>query len=321
MSFFRSVLGDIPHSLMGVTYSHEHLWLNSPRLASHYPELLLRDFDLILAELDSLFQLGVQTCVDAMPGRSGRDTEKLKQLSKQSQVSIIASTGVHLEAYYQPDDPVLAWNRDDLARYFLGEIEVQTEESPAVRAGCIKLASSGSRLTDQERERFIAGAIAQAKTGCPILTHTEKGEAALEQVEILLAHGAVPEGIILSHLDRRPDPGYHREVLSTGVTLEYDSCFRWSKDKSDPQSFGPEPGKNPTLDLLVELLPEYPVQFVIGMDAAKSSLWESYGGTPGHLFLITKFKELLHERGLLSDLIDGLFILNPARAYRFHRSL
>jgi phosphotriesterase-related protein len=174
-----------------------------------------------------------------------------------------------------------------------------------IKAGVIKVAGSRFRLSDLERRNFYAAGRAQQATGCPILTHTEQGTAALEQIRILKDAGADLSHVVLSHLDRNSDIEYQREVLGTGVRLEYDSAFRW---KGEP---------NWTFDHLLNLSPEFPESFVLGMDAAKNAYWESFGGHPGLGFLVEEFAPRLLRGGLSQELIDRIFVHNPANAYSF----
>jgi phosphotriesterase-related protein len=221
---------------------------------------------------------------------------------------IVAATGLHLRLYYPADHWYDTIGEEELTELFIDETENGVTDfgtSLDAKAGVIKVAGSLDRLTDLERRNFRAAGLAQRATGCPILTHTEQGTAALEQVAILLECGAEPKHIVLSHLDRSFDLGYLREVLSTGVKLEFDSAFRW---KEDP---------NHTLDLLVELSPEFPTSFVLGMDAARQSYWSSFGGKPGLGFLITMFRPMLLEAGLCPALVDKLLVDNPREAYEF----
>ncbi len=129
------------------------------------------------------------------------------------------------------------------------------------------------------------------------------GEGALEQVETLTRHGVAPERIVLSHTDRKPDFGYHHEILSTGARVEYDSGFRWKGEE------------NPTLDLLERFLPEFPEQIMLGMDAARPAYWISYGGGPGLDFLLTTFTGMMRERGISDELWQRIFLTNPVQAY------
>src|SRR5690606_8214997 len=101
---------------------------------------------------------------------------------------------------------------------------------------------------------------------------------------------------------------YHRAVLGSGVRLEYDSAFRW-----------PAGQPNPTLQLLIALLPDYPDQIMLGMDAARRSYWMQYGGSPGMTFLYTTWVETMRNAGIDDAHIRRLFQTTPAQAYTFTR--
>jgi phosphotriesterase-related protein len=153
---------------------------------------------------------------------------------------------------------------------------------------------------------FRAAATAHRATGAPILTHTEEGTRALEQIALLREAGADLEHVVLSHTDRKADIEYHRAILQSGVRVEYDSAFRWK---------GEQP--NPTLELLRVLMAEFPNQIMLGMDTARRSYWKSYGGAPGISFLLTDFRRLMHEAGVSDNSIKRIFVDNPAQAYAF----
>jgi len=121
----------------------------------------------------------------------------------------------------------------------------------------------------------------------------------------LIEHGADPDHIVLSHCDRQPDPRYHRDLLATGVRLEYDAAFRWHE----------RPG-NPTVDLLAALAPEYPGQLMVGMDLARRRYWRGHGGAPGLAWLMTELPGLLQDAGLRPPQIEWLLADNPRHAFR-----
>jgi phosphotriesterase-related protein len=246
--------------------------------------------------------------IDAMPIDSGRSADDLAEVSRRTEVQIVAATGLHLRLYYPPDHWYDRIDEDALTARFVDEIENGVTDEGRVstsRAGVIKVAGSLDRLTDLERRNFAAAGQAQRITGCPILTHTEQGTAAFEQIRLLQGGGADLKHVVLSHLDRCDDAGYHREVLATGVRLEYDSAFRWKGER------------NPTRALLLELAPEFSDSLMLGMDAAKPAYWSSFGGKPGLAFLISEFGPALVDGGLTADLLDGIFVRNPASAYSF----
>ncbi|NJK92045.1 MAG: hypothetical protein HC904_09600 [Blastochloris sp.] len=215
------------------------------------------------------------------------------------------------------------WSRfyegEELVSLFVAEIEEGMDEydysGPVLRrsesrAGIMKVASSRDRLTSRERELFRVAAEVQKRTGCPIMTHLDEGTAGEEQIFLFQQEGVRLDRVMLCHADRKPDVGYHRALLSAGVTLEYDSAFRWEKQGRKD---------NPTLELLGLLLPEYPGQLVLGMDAARPAYWSSYGGGPGLEYLWKVFREKMLEQGLTGKQVQALFVENPARVLTFVR--
>jgi 5-phospho-D-xylono-1,4-lactonase len=117
--------------------------------------------------------------------------------------------------------------------------------------------------------------------------------------------------VIISHTDRKPDATYHKEILSTGVMLEYDSAFRWGEGEG-----------NPTLALVLTMFAEgFGRQILLGMDAARKKYWRAGGGSPGLRFLLRDFVPRLQSGGLRQQDIDAIFIHNPKRCYSFDSNL
>lgn len=309
----RTILGDIPPSELGVCYAHEHIVIDRGYATDRHPAFLLNDPDRIVRELRAFRAAGGASMIDSMPCDCGRNAALQAEVSRMSGVRIVVPTGLHLPQYYDSGHWSFHYNVDQLAALFAADvcdgIDRYDYSGPLVerlehRAGLIKIAT-GPAFTPREERIFAAAAEAHRRTGVPILTHTEQGELGMEQAERLSALGVDLSRVTLSHLDRKPDPAYHREVLSTGVNLEYDSAFRWKRET------------NPTRDLLLELYPEFPSQLMLGMDAARSAYWKAYGGSPGLTFLLDTFRPQLLHAGLAEADLQAIFVANPARAYAF----
>ena len=273
------------------------------------PDFLLDSVELAAAELTQFKADGGSAMIDSMPG-GGRNAAKLAEVSRRSGVHIVCPTGLHLKKYYPEDHWGGRLTVEALANVFISEINEGIDANDLAgpvskrlpqRAGLIKIASGLDRVDEQERRVFEAAAIAHRRTGCPILTHTEQGTAAMQQVALLREFDVDIAHVTLSHTDRKPDVKYHRDILQSGVNVEFDSAFRW------------KPGQgNPTLDLLRALFAEFPNQLMLGMDAARRGYWKSYGGAPGMSFLLTDF-----SRHLTPEMHRQVFINNPARAFAF----
>ena len=318
VSFIRTVLGDIAPSALGICYAHEHLIIEGEIIAVRFPELLLDSVEHACRELETFRRAGGRAMIDTMPWGAGRNVRKLAEISRRTGIHVVAPTGLHLPKYYKEGHPRFRLDADGLADVFVAEIDdgIDTNErsGPHVeqlphRAGVIKVASGGDRLDAHEKTVFTAAAAAHRRTGAPVLTHTQHGQAALEQVEILGKGGVDLRHVVLSHTDRNANVSHHRAILKTGVNVECDGAFRWKTGE-----------RNGTLDLLVALLPEFPDQIMLGTDAARRAYWRSYGGGPGLDFLLAEFSRRMREAGIGENLLRKVFVENPARTFAFLRS-
>lgn len=315
MTLVRTVLGDIEPAALGITYAHEHLVIDGGRPVLMEPDFDLSDVDAMVAEVGAAVELGLGAVVDAMPCDAGRNARKLAEISRRTGVHVVAPTGLHHDRYYGPAHWSHRIEVEELAELFVADIEVGVDKNdysgPVVdrtteRAGVIKVAGSEDGLTDRDRRLFEAAAIAHGRTGAPILTHCERGTGALEQVDCLRDHGVSLEHVTLSHVDKVVDRGYHREIASTGATVEYDGSFRWT-DRP-----------NGTLQLLEWMAEDDRLdRVVMGMDGARRGYYAVYGGSPGLTWLLDGFSAMLDERGIGPERRRRLFVENPARAFAF----
>lgn len=314
MNFARTVLGDIDPAEMGITYSHEHIVIENSFPVLQNPDFLLNDTKRISEELREVYAAGGRTMVDTMPAACGRNVLKLAEVSRRSEINIIAPTGVHLPVYYPPNHWQFYLSEDQLTQLFIDDVEIGIDKydysAPIVqrtthKAGLIKLASGDEPFDDNLNKIFRAVVATHKKTGVPILTHSNAGMQAIEQADLFYRLGVDLTHVVISHMDRCKDLSYHKALMQTGVRVEYDSAFRW------------KPGdENFTFTLLEKLLPDYAGQITVGMDAARHTYWKSYGGGPGLAYLLTDFVKELHERGL-AEHQQKIFVENPKQLYTF----
>jgi phosphotriesterase-related protein len=316
MTFIRTVLGDVPATELGLTYSHEHIIIDEGYSTLENPDFILNDLDKISAELSDFYARGGRSVIDTMPADCGRNAEKLAEVSRRSQVNIVAPTGIHLEKYYPADHWRYRLSEDQMAQLFVDDIEIGIDrhdygcpivERTAHRAGMIKLATGDEPITPHQEKIFGAVVQAHLRTGAPILTHTNFGRHALAQAALFAKLGADLSHVVLSHVDRNKDLAYHHDLMQTGVRVEYDSAFRWKNGE-----------ENWTYVLLEKILPAYPCQVTLGMDMARSSYWKHYGGKPGLCFLLETIPGILAQFGL-ENLWQAIFYDNPAQLYSFKK--
>lgn len=314
----RTVLGDIQPEDFGVCYAHEHIIIDDNVATMRFPDFRLDSVENGIAELSQFHADGGRAMVDSMPCDSGRNVLKLAEISRQSNVHILCPTGVHCAKYYDEGHWSHHYSVAHLTELFTADIEQGIDrfdysgpiiERTAHRAGLIKIATSEPELSTRAKRIFEAASITHCQTGAPILTHVEQGDGALQQAQFLADHGVNLSKVVLSHTDRKPDIHYHRDILQTGVRIEYDSAFRWQS------------ATNPTLDLVMELIGDFPDQIMLGMDAARPTYWKSYGGSPGLSFLLNEFSQQMRSRGLSEQQWQRIFVSTPADAYNINPKL
>lgn len=299
----RTVLGDIEPSELGATYAHEHLIIDSPTVAREWPHIHLPSTNDAIEEVSLCEGAGVGAMIDAMPTGSGRNLEKLADVSRATGVHVVATSGMHTAKYY----PGVEWagdGADALASRFVDELQ---NGVAGVRTGILKVATSGPIPSASERELFRAAAMVHAETHVPVLTHCEEGEGALSQLELLREAGVPLESVIISHTDKVPDPGYHREVLASGANVEYDQALRQHLT-----------GSSATAILVAQMWEEgFGSQILLGTDGARRTLWTALGGTPGLAWLRLGFPSVLATHGLSEEQVETMFVSNPARVLAF----
>jgi phosphotriesterase-related protein len=306
-TFIRTVLGDIEPDQLGVTYMHEHLIIDSPIVAKDFPHIHLPSESEAISELNLCKKVGVASILDCMPLGSGRDAKKLLRISESTGVNIISATGLHHDRYYTNDDFLEKASAEQLAELFLRDIN-EGMDGTSAKAGAIKVVTSGPKIKDREAKLFEAAAIAQAESGAPVLSHCEHGTGAIEQLELFDKLNIPLSRVILSHTDKQADLGYHHEILSSGVSVEYDQSIRQAVDT------------NPASAQLTAAMvgAGFINQIMLGTDGARRSLWSSLGGNPGLAWLYSGWSLKLIESGLSKEDLKRIFVTNPARALKFH---
>ncbi|MBT8201989.1 MAG: TatD family hydrolase [Acidimicrobiia bacterium] len=312
----RTVLGDIDPAHLGAAYMHEHLIIDSPLVADRMPHIHLPSVDDATTEVDACKRAGVGAMVDTMPAASGRNVGALAEISRRTGVHILAVTGLHTAKYYPGRPWAQEASPETLADLFTADIEVGIDrydytgpvvERTSHRAGVIKVVSGGPSIDDRNRRLFEAAAEVHRRTGAPVLTHCEEGRGAVEQVELMRDLGMPLERVVLSHTDKVPEAGLHKELLSSGVNLEYDQALRQADDPAPP-----------TARLLAEMIGAgFLGRLMLGTDGARRTLWTSLGGRPGLAWLLTGFAGVLDKAGVDEAARHQLMVENPARFLAF----
>jgi phosphotriesterase-related protein len=271
--FVESVTGVIPLEAIGICDAHNHLWIEKVE-GNQLGSPILNNFDPIKNELIYYRRSGGSTIVDCQPGGCGRDGRVLKQLSLDSGVQIISVTGFHLPKYYPSDFWLYQASADQAKTYFISEIKrglVETLQlKTPVKAGLIKIACQ-SRFQDTPQALLEAAADTCLETGIAIEAHTEKGSEAEIFVDFFLGRGVPAERLVICHIDKRPDFSLHHDLATTGILLEYDTCYR--------PKYEPEKNLWPLIQKMIAAGLENSI--ALATDMAEIELWSLFGHGPG----------------------------------------
>ena len=313
MRVVRTVLGDVESGRLGTCWAHEHLVIDGGVAKLVNPEISLQRVEDAVDELAPCVAAGLQAVVDAMPADAGRNVVKLAAISRRSGVHVVAATGLHHARFYGERHWGELLEPEELADLFVADVQDGIDahdcNGPVVRrtphrAGVVKVAGSTDGPSPRDRRIFQAAALAVARTGTALLTHCEGGTGGVAQLELLDRLGLPLHRVILSHTDKVPDRGYHRELLAAGAWLVYDQGLRSPDTTARLVGWMVEDGHQDRL--------------LLGTDGARRSLWSVLGGSPGLAALATQLgRRLAAELG--SAVMDRIWVANPAAALELRR--
>lgn len=220
MPLFKTVLGDISESDLGVTLAHEHICCFS----EYAYQMVGKDYldKNALADTGTVYlkelkkKYGLATFVDCTPINIGRDVELLKRISEQSEINIICSTG-----FYYTDEPVLYnTSAEQLCKYMVAD-------AYAVNAGIIKCAVENEAITCFGEKLLRACAKAHLCLGLPIVLHSNANNRnALKALEILFSEGVNPNAVTVGHLSDTDDLEYVKSIASYGCFIGLDRLYK-----------------------------------------------------------------------------------------------
>ena len=307
MATVETVLGPIDSKDLGFTLMHEHIMVAFAGGYRDYPELLGADpLERAVAELKIAKAGGVDTMVDATTLDLGRDIEMIAEVSRRSEVNIIAVSGWWLDI---PRFLVPA-SVDQLAEAFAREVEVGIAGT-GIKAGILKSASDYGGVTPQAQVVLRAIGRAHLKTGVPIMLHSySPGEVGREQLSILQEEGVDPRRVKLDHSNDTTNVEYLTWVMEQGCYLGLD---RYPRLIPSPRA------RTNTLKALIDtgwadrLCPSHDRSAIsfIAPDWREMEEQRRRLNPHGYLFIKEAVFGQLQEMGVSEDVIGGLCINGP----------
>jgi phosphotriesterase-related protein len=215
-----TVRGSVETTALGFTLMHEHVVTQSPGLRQNWPELF--DRQAVVAQcvkkLNAAKACGVDTLLDLTTIDLGRDLPLLEEIARQTDLQIVAATGVHLNIprYFH------LRSADLLAALFVKDL-TEGIQGTGVKAGAIKLACNDPIVAGPFELGFRAGARAHRATGIFISTHTDSLQrSGLDQQRILKEEGVDLSRVVIGHSGDTEDFDYLERLLAAGSYLGLD---------------------------------------------------------------------------------------------------
>ncbi len=295
-----TVRGPIAPEELGLTQTHEHIWLNAYEHYKSY-QFVLEDVDTMVSELGEFTCRGGCSIVEVTTEEIGRDPEALREISERSGVNIIMGSGWYREFAYPPE--VAHLSSRELADRLIHEI-LHGVGDTGIRPGIIGEIGTGvGHILPAEERVFRAAALAQRETGLAITTHTTRwGTLALEQIAMLEEFGADLSRVVIGHLGDRIGVRHLLPIAERGVYVEVDNIGY--------EDYQPEWVRADNVAALVK--EGFARQVLLSQDICLLSHLKYQGGN-GYGYLLERFLPLLRERGVSDADIHLMLVENPAR--------
>jgi phosphotriesterase-related protein len=309
----RTVLKDLPPGALagGATLFHEHLSFGPdfvPRIMSllraagntSVPSTPVlgppKDLAVMAEELRAARREGIACIVDAGHPDMGRDLNFLKRLSAKSGMPIVAGFGYYTQPFYPPE--IARWNETKITT----ELVRQAGTTPL---GVLGEIGTWHDMSTDERKVFRAVANAHLQTNLSIITHTDYGRGALEQLDLLESQGVKPDRVVIGHLGGLADEKAEvpKAICKRGAFVGYDR-----------QGAPDDSAQIPAVLSLLEA--GYVDNILFSSDFGLAPDLQVSGG-PGYAKTVTVFVPKLRAAGVSENLLHRILVDNPLRFLAF----
>lgn len=248
---------------------------------------IMRDVDLMSAEVASSKRDGVACIVDAGHPDMGRNIDFLRQVSMKSGVPIVAGGGFYSQPFYPKE--ISTMSEEQILQALIRQADDDT-------LGAFGEIGSWDEITADERKVFRAVGGAHVATNIPIFTHTGiPGKSALEQLDILEDAGVKPDRVVIGHLGNLVDPNVyvHKTICRRGAFVGFDR----QGGNNDAQQV-------PMVMALIEA--GFADHLMFSADASR-----------GYSKTLTVFLPKLKAAGASEEVLHGIMVNNPRRFLAF----
>jgi len=315
MSTVETIRGRVATAELGTTLMHEHVFVMQPEAFLNYAHVWGESYwdeDARVADavekLRAVRAVGIRTIVDPTAPGLGRNIPRIQRINAEVDLNIVVASGVY--AFLELPNFLHYRSAEAIAALFVRELQEGIDDT-GVRAAFLKCAVEEHGLVGDIPRILDAIAIAAAKTGAPVMVHTNAvaatGKVALEE---LTRRGVDPRRIVVAHAGDSNDLDYLRAIGDTGAVLGF--------DRFNIPHFNPDEDRMRTLLALLE--EGYGDRIHLSHDAA--CFMDFMVGDPAfaderpdYLHISTTILPALLERGVTQAQIDELMVDNPRRFF------
>ena len=315
MSTVETIRGRVATAELGTTLMHEHVFVMQPEAFLNYAHAWGESYwdeDARVADavekLRAVRAVGIRTIVDPTAPGLGRNIPRIQRINAEVDLNIVVASGVY--AFLELPNFLHYRSAEAIAALFVRELQEGIDDT-GVRAAFLKCAVEEHGVVGDIPRILDAIAIAAAKTGAPVMVHTNAvaatGTVALEE---LTRRGVDPRRIVVAHAGDSNDLDYLRAIGDTGAVLGF--------DRFNIPHFNPDEDRMRTLLALLE--EGYGDRIHLSHDAA--CFMDFMVGDPAfaderpdYLHISTTILPALLERGVTQAQIDELMVDNPRRFF------
>jgi predicted metal-dependent phosphotriesterase family hydrolase len=300
--YVQTVDGPVAPEAIGLTLTHEHVFLELWANDGHGLMAQVRDEEVLAAELGAFRDAGGTCVVDQTPGGAGADPEGLRRMSARTGLNIVTGCGWYTEPYYPPGDDLGRRSTAEIADALIAEIAGGLGGT-AVRPGIIgEIGVSQGWISALEERVHRAAARAQIATRLPLATHTLYHSSGAAQMALFDEEGVDPARVCVGHCDTFPSLEYCLSVARWGGYVSIDNLGHQAGDHEDRV-------REVVLGLL-EAGAER--QVLLSQDVGQVAELRSRGGR-GYTYVIETFLPSLRAAGVDERTIETMTVDNPRR--------
>jgi phosphotriesterase-related protein len=336
MTVVHSVAGPVDSAELGVCLPHEHiindvrswwsettqpgvdptefrdapvseqiLWELRQDPFGNLDNCVMDSYDTAIAELSVFKDLGGTSVLEATSMSIGRDLEGLRKISEATGLTIVAGTGMYLDASMSDDERALSI--DEIAEILRTDL---AGDDSGLRPGFIGEIGVSSDFTDAEHKSLRAASRVQKETGLPMQVHLPGWFRLGHQVlDLCEEEGVSPSCVVLCHMGPSgEDTEYQKALAARGVWIQYDmvgmEVFYADQGVQCPSD------EDNARYLMGLVDAGYADQLLISQDIFLKSLQRGHGG-PGYGHIQQYFLPRLGRHGASDELTHQLTVTNP----------